>query len=114
MESRNDPKSPKSEVVHEGKFSLRISYLTHVSLAQLDTHQTSKPVLVSCEFNSHWRQLYFLLLQPLEILDLCYLRKPRLHRITCNYMARNRSMLPVSITMKQSHCWICIMVGYAF
>ena len=51
MESRNDPKSPKNEVVHEGKFSLRISCLTHVYLAQLDTHQTSKPVMVSCEFN---------------------------------------------------------------
>ena len=29
IESRNDP-SPKSEVVHETKFSLKISYSTHV------------------------------------------------------------------------------------
>ena len=59
IESRNDP-SPKSEVVHQTKFSLKISYSTHVCLAQLDRHQTCKPVMVSCEFNSHWRQLYFL------------------------------------------------------
>ena len=30
-------------------------------LEQLGKHHTSKPVMVSCEFNSHWRQLYFLL-----------------------------------------------------
>ena len=30
-------------------------------LAQLDKNQTSKPVMVSCEFNYHRRQLYFLL-----------------------------------------------------
>ena len=35
IESRNDP-SPKSEVVHETKFSLKLSYSTHVCLAQLD------------------------------------------------------------------------------
>ena len=35
IESRNDP-SPKSEVVHETKFSLKISYSTHACLAQLD------------------------------------------------------------------------------
>ena len=29
IESRNDP-SPKSEVMHETKFSLKISYSTHV------------------------------------------------------------------------------------
>ena len=46
IESRSDP-SPKSEVVHETKFSLKISYSTHVSLAQLDQHQTCKPVMVS-------------------------------------------------------------------
>ena len=34
IESRNDP-SPKSEVVHETKFSLKISYSTHACLAQL-------------------------------------------------------------------------------
>ena len=36
IESRNDPKSPKSEVLHETKFSLKISYSTHICLAQLD------------------------------------------------------------------------------
>ena len=46
IESRNDP-SPKSEVVHETKFSLKISHSTHACLAQLDQHQTSNPVMVS-------------------------------------------------------------------
>ena len=46
IESRNDP-SPKSEVVHETKFSLKISYSTHACLAQLDQHQICKPVMVS-------------------------------------------------------------------
>ena len=46
IESRNDP-SPKSEVVHETKFSLKISYSTHACLAQLDQHQTYKPVMVT-------------------------------------------------------------------
>ena len=41
IESRNDP-SPKSEVVHETKFSLEISYLTHACLAQLDQHQIAR------------------------------------------------------------------------
>ena len=46
IESRNDP-SPKSEVVHETKFSLMISYSTHACLAQLDQHEICKPVMVS-------------------------------------------------------------------
>ena len=46
IESRNDP-SQKSEVVHETKFSLKISYSTHACLAQLDQHQTCKSVMVS-------------------------------------------------------------------
>ena len=46
VESRNDP-SPKSEVVHETKFSLKVSYSTHACLAQLDRHQTFKPMMVS-------------------------------------------------------------------
>ena len=46
FESRNDP-SPKNEVVHETKFSLKISYSTHVCLAQLDQHHTYKPVMIS-------------------------------------------------------------------
>ena len=58
IESRNDP-SPKSEVVHETKFSLKISYSTDACLAQLDQHQTYKPVMVSV-VSSNWRQLYFL------------------------------------------------------
>ena len=28
--------------------------------AQLDEHQTYKPVIVSCEFNFHWKELYIL------------------------------------------------------
>ena len=35
IESRNDP-SPKSEVVHETKLSLKISYSTHVKLSELE------------------------------------------------------------------------------
>ena len=46
IESRNDP-SPKNEVVHETKFSLKISHSTHACLAQLDQHQTCNPVMVS-------------------------------------------------------------------
>ena len=45
------------------KQNLKISYSTHVCLAclaELDRHPTCKPVMVSCEFDSHWRQLYFL------------------------------------------------------
>ena len=37
IESRNDP-SPKSEVVHETKFCLKISYSTNIGLAQLDRY----------------------------------------------------------------------------
>ena len=46
IESRNDI-SPKSDVVYETKFNLKICYSTHACLAQLDQHQTSKPVMVS-------------------------------------------------------------------
>ena len=46
IESRNDA-SPKGEVMHETKFSLKISCSTHACLAQLDQHQTCKPVMVS-------------------------------------------------------------------
>ena len=46
IESRNDP-SPKSEVVHKTKFSLKISHSVHVYLAQWDRNQTCKPVMVS-------------------------------------------------------------------
>ena len=46
IESRNDP-SPKIEVMHETKLSLKISFSTHARLAQLDQHQTCKPVMVS-------------------------------------------------------------------
>ena len=46
IESRNDP-SPKSEVVHETKFSLKISYSTHACLAQLDQHQACNTVMIS-------------------------------------------------------------------
>ena len=52
IESRNDL-SPKSEVMHETKFSLKISYSTHACLAQLDQHQTCKPVMVSVVTSSN-------------------------------------------------------------
>ena len=42
IESRNDA-SPKSET----KFSLKISFSTHACLAQLDRHQTCKPVMAT-------------------------------------------------------------------
>ena len=58
IKSRSDP-SLNSTVVHETNLSLKI-YSNLACLAQLDRHQTCKPVMVSCEFNSHWRQLYFL------------------------------------------------------
>ena len=35
------------ELVCETRFSLKISYSTHVCLAQLDKYQTCKPVMVS-------------------------------------------------------------------
>ena len=47
IESRNDP-STKLEMMHGTKFSLKISYSTHVWAPELDKHQTSK---------SYWRQL---------------------------------------------------------
>ena len=68
----NDPKSPESEVVHETKFSLKISYSTHVWLAQLDKHQTREGQ--GCEFNSHSGQLYFLL-NILKLLDVNFGKK---------------------------------------
>ena len=87
IESRNDP-SPKSEVVHETKFSLKISYSTHACLAQLDQHQTCNPVMVSV-VSSNPTGGNFIFLRHLdanfvestkmpEMSDLCYLRKPRM------------------------------------
>ena len=62
IESRNNPSS-KSEVVHETKFSLRIFYSTHVWVAEWNRHLTSNPLMASVvSFNSHWRQLHFLLI----------------------------------------------------
>ena len=86
IELKNDP-SPKSEMVHGTRFSLNISYSTDVWLTQLNKDLTSKPVMVSCEFNSNWRQFYFLLNPSktprcqfcTEMSDLFYVRKPRLN-----------------------------------
>ena len=85
IKSRNDP-SPKSEVVHETKFSLKISYSTHAFLAQLDQHQICEPLMVSVVSSSpiggnfiflrHLDANFFT--KMTEISDLCYLRKPRL------------------------------------
>ena len=69
----------------KGSESLRLA--RHARLAQLDKHQTSKPVMVSCVSSvPNWRQLYFLLKlfkTPrcqfcTQMLDLCYLRKHRM------------------------------------
>ena len=38
--------SPKSEVIREAKFSLKI-YSINLWLAELDKHQTSKPVVIT-------------------------------------------------------------------
>ena len=84
-ESRNDP-SPKNEVVHETKFSLKISYSTHACLAQLDQHQTCKPVMVTVvSSNPTGGNFIFatylgvnFCTKMTEMSDLCYLRKPRM------------------------------------
>ena len=85
IESRKDP-SPKSEVVNETKFSLKIFYSTHVCLAQLDQHQTCKPVMVSVVISSPTggNFIFFKTTQwkfctkMTEMSARCYLRKPRL------------------------------------
>ena len=42
------------------KFLFKESAIQHMSdLHSWKKHQTSKPVMVSCVFNSHWRQFYF-------------------------------------------------------
>ena len=61
IESRNDP-NPKCEVVHETKLSLKTSYSTHVCLAQLDQHQTCKPVMVSLQGQLPLEATYILML----------------------------------------------------
>ena len=48
MNSANDyANDPTVLSRHETKFSLKISYLTHACLAQLDQHQTCKLVMVT-------------------------------------------------------------------
>ena len=46
FESRNDP-SPKSEVEHETKFSLKIFYSTHVWVVEWNRHLPSNPLAAS-------------------------------------------------------------------
>ena len=46
IESRND-RSPKCEVMHETKFSLKICYSAHICITELDRHQTPKLVMVT-------------------------------------------------------------------
>ena len=76
IESRNNP-SPKSEVVHETKFSLKISYSTHVCLVQLDQHQTCKPVMVSVvSSNPAGGNFNFFCTEMTEMSDVYYLWKP--------------------------------------
>ena len=64
-------------IQHEGSESLGLA--RHDRLAYLDKYQTSKAVMVSSEFNSHWRQLYFLLklLWQFFFTKMFYLQKPR-------------------------------------
>ena len=81
----------------------------HDRLAQLDKHQTYKPVVVSCEFNSQWRQLYILLklfrhlntifcTKMSEVSDLCYLPKPRIFdNSDHNLFTDNLRFLSVSV-----------------
>ena len=52
IESRNNPR-PKCILVHEIKFSSKISYSTHVILAELDKYQTSEQVMVSVAKSIH-------------------------------------------------------------
>ena len=56
--------------------------------AQLDRHQTCKPVMVSCKYNSHWKAILFFktpqcyfCTKMTEMSDLCYLRKLRIEDI---------------------------------
>ena len=57
--------------------------VTHVCLAQLNRHQTCKPVMVSVQLEA---TLFFqdtsmlILYKNGRMSDLCYLRKPRLHQ----------------------------------
>ena len=80
IDSRKD-QSPKNEVVHETKFSLKISYPTHVCL---NKHQISKPVL-RVQFPLKVTLFLLKLLKTLwcqlcaEMSETCYLRKPRVH-----------------------------------
>ena len=52
LESRNDP-SPKSGVAHEIKVRLKISYLTHVCLAQLDLRKLRLKKLLQDDCHKH-------------------------------------------------------------
>ena len=85
MNLKKDP-SPKSEVVHETKFSLKISYSTHACLAQLDQHHTCKPVIVSVVSSNptggNFNHLDAYFVQKMtEMSDLCYLQKNPIGKI---------------------------------
>ena len=48
----------ENRIAYQSLYSIRSESLrlsTYDRLAQLDKHQTSDPVMVSCEFDSHWR-----------------------------------------------------------
>ena len=60
IESRNEP-SPKSEVVHEAKFSLQISYSSPMS----DLCYLRKPRLSSLQLDQFHKILFYLLIEPL-------------------------------------------------
>ena len=107
IESRNDP-SPKSEVVHETKFSLKISYSRHACLAQLDQHQTCNPVMVSVvSSNPTGGNLIFLrpldanFVQKCQKCQICVIYKNlctnHLDRIVPNVLVPALNTIPITL-----------------
>ena len=106
IESRNDP-SPKSEVVHETKFSLKISHSTHVCLAHSDRHQTCKSVMVSCEFNFKLEATLFLKDTSMLILYK-HVRNVKFVLFTkTSYVYSYRGFYPLSYYIYRSHWDTC-------
>ena len=99
LESRNDP-SPKSEVVHETKFSLNISYSTHACLAQLDQRQTCKPVMVSVVSSNPTGGSFIFL----KHLDANFVQNDRNVRFVLLYLRKPRLTRSVTICPVDTHC----------
>ena len=67
-------------------------------------YQTSKPVMVSCEFNSHWRQFY-LLLEPFKTLSFVhFLQKCQILVIGEKYLITDRSCNLGSNKLMNKNC----------